>query len=531
MALSYNRVLLSACLLLLAGTVPLRAQDRAALCEDTAAPFFSATIRGALRIYFPARPGAILTEFVMPRPPDVKRVFVAGDAVAVLLAGSGREIAGEENVEVLNAGMADYNSGRVLDVVREVASFQPDLVVIMSGHNDSPRMEPCPDLSTSLMTRLRRFSPAYRKVPPQTRDALIAEDLYEKNLEKMAAALKPTGARVVFCTLPSNIRDMAPGVSFFPDNREMAAALIRYERGDFKGAMADFAALASSLPARAAGNYYMAGKAALAAGERAAARKYFSMALDTDWVGGRSTGRRNEAVRRVAAKYGAAVADLEADLLKRLVDASPGDQIFYDAVRWHRSFTPYFSALVGSASGMDGDEQAYAAAFSAGLKGSSGPEESAAVFVEMLSRCDEFRQGGQLSEPVMSGLEYLRNHAPGLLNERLSVLRNTRAFVDELSVSKQMRGHERLAKRIDLLWPFWLAHLGELHRRHREYAEAVACFDEALKLAPDYAFVRVYRGWAQALAGNRTAAEADFANLPDSLRRGGDNLRALLLPR
>jgi len=524
--------LFAACLALAASVVPVCASDRAYLCDAADGSFFGAVIRDPMRGYYPARPGSMLTEFFVPKPPEIRRVFVLGAEAAARSAGPGGLFSGEENVEVINAGMPLYNSRRVLDIVRELPKFQPDIAVIMTGNNDFPRLEPCPDFLTSLKIKTCRFSPYCRDAAPQDREASASVRIFEDNLDKMCSSLKEKGVRVVFCTLPANVRDMPPAGDLLPDIPLVAEALVKMERGDFKGTADAFLAAAALSPDRAAMLDYMAGKAYLASGDKTSAKKYFRIALEKDKAGGRSDESRNEAVRRAAINCGAALVDIDAELRGRIDGEYAGDDVFYDAVRWHAAFTPYFSDLVLDAAlpGAVAGQEA-SVSFKEGLSAPFDPAEFRDIFADVLVYCGGLGGSEGLSEQLMSRLEYLRRRAPALLESHLASYRQARAFAESIMADKGCGRPDAAYANIDALWPLIAAHMGELCRRHREYARALAFFDESLNRAPGNAFVRFYRGWTRALAGNSAAAEADFAGLSGRSGEAGANIRRLLLTR
>jgi len=86
--------------------------------------------------------------FVMPKKKGVYRVFVFGgssaaggiytvkgsisDQIQLRLA----DLLPERRVEVINAAIEGYGSIRVLALLRQAATFDPDLLIVYSGHND-----------------------------------------------------------------------------------------------------------------------------------------------------------------------------------------------------------------------------------------------------------------------------------------------------------------------------------------------------------------------------------------------------------
>jgi lysophospholipase L1-like esterase len=156
------------------------------------------------------------------------------------------------SVEVVNAAVAGYSSRRVLVALREVARYQPDLVIVYSGHNEwaerryySRLIEMNPWLfrlrerfaSTRLFSLISHWVSGVRHSSPVAVEPFLAgerrestemfavfskrvegagyatpeqiaqrDELYRLNLEEIARTAQGAGARVVFLTLTQNLR-------------------------------------------------------------------------------------------------------------------------------------------------------------------------------------------------------------------------------------------------------------------------------------------------------------------------------------
>jgi hypothetical protein len=210
-------------------------------------------------------------EFLAEKPPGLFRIFVIGDSTA---AGIPYQPAygfsgwlrrrligalGTERVEVVNAAVSGYGSRRVLVTLREIATHQPDVVVIYSGHNEmaerqfysrlygmNPRLFWLLEraVSTRIFTLLSRRLFMPRAPTPEEvarfarEDSLYATEmfgvttehsagrrhwtaadfarrdaLYRANIEEMVRVTRAAGARPVLLTLTQNFSDWPPGSS------------------------------------------------------------------------------------------------------------------------------------------------------------------------------------------------------------------------------------------------------------------------------------------------------------------------------
>lgn len=155
--------------------------------------------------------------------------------------------------EVINAGGISYASYRVANLMEELVNYQPDLFVIYTGHNEfleertygQLRDMPAALRSTvSLLARTRSWTAMTATlqklgIQPQgevkersqlrgevnalldrsaglnrySRDDLLRENIlqhYRVSLERTAALARSVGARVIFVTPASNLKDSSP---------------------------------------------------------------------------------------------------------------------------------------------------------------------------------------------------------------------------------------------------------------------------------------------------------------------------------
>lgn len=294
----------------------------------------------------------------------------------------------ETKWEVINAGGISYASYRVAALMEELARYQPDLFIVYSGHNEFLEERTYGDLRaasaarlrlTAVLARTRTYAlidraihPTIHGAPPPNRqlsqqlasevDAVLdhtagpssytrddekrAQILqhYEFNLRRMIDIARSAGARILFVTPASNLRDCSPFksqhragfspdlVQRFSDHTERGR---EREQDDPAGAIEEYQA-ALRIDDRFAEVHYRLGRQLLALDRRAEAAASFRRALDEDVCPLRAVSEIPEIVRRVGREMEAPVVDavrlLENNALRTLGHNNPGRESFVDHV-------------------------------------------------------------------------------------------------------------------------------------------------------------------------------------------------------
>jgi lysophospholipase L1-like esterase len=201
--------------------------------------------------------GRLDLELIVPTKGERRRVvLVGGSNTQVFPDGFLQEVldAGDpddSDYEVLNMGRSGYGSGRVAILLEQALVLEPDVVVIYCGHNEFVERGLAAELERSMggeagqaaaggLSRLR----IYRQLEEAMRGTAPAEAVgddvdptlqqeaswertevygaYERNLTRMVEASMAAGARVVLCTVVSNVFS-PPYVSILSDELEPAA--------------------------------------------------------------------------------------------------------------------------------------------------------------------------------------------------------------------------------------------------------------------------------------------------------------------
>lgn len=272
-------------------------------------------------------------------------------------------------VEVMGCGVGGLYSDGELAVLREVLDFDPDLVVLYSGHNEFHPRNVAALLDAAAhpwRARLRaalehtalgraslRAAEGDRRPAPSVADQapdhrpidgpeypLVVAHL-ASNVEQFCALCRQRRIPVVLCTAVSNLRDFPPMADVFapgtsaPDRERVRDLLTRAEAATAAGeAVAALALLdqAQAIDATPASLEFQRGQALLAVGRADEARRCFVRARDTDGRTNRATTEVNDVMRAWSGRDGVQVVDVEADFASRAPAGIVGAESIVDNV-------------------------------------------------------------------------------------------------------------------------------------------------------------------------------------------------------
>ena len=496
-------------------------------CNEVKKPFF-AEAAGEKGRFIPQRKEAQPDSFLMPKPAGTKRVFIVGESVAALL-GSGNNLSGKltrgqkllkkllgsaagpgATIEIINCGMGGYESYRINGVLEEVLKYSPDLVVALSGNNDTME-ETCPGLECELRRRKFRLYEKYFGISNTGREARkkAAMKLHESMLLKMAASAKKAGVPIVFCTLPAAVKDMPPRQPAPLESREFAQGYRLFYANRPAEALQKFKLGLAADPIEPFFNFYAA-KALEKLGREKEAAVYFSNALNFDSGMSRSGWERNTVIRRAAAAKGACVADLEKLFQNMAPGGLPGFAQFTDGMHWNVTHNKAVWEEIFRAAGrcgIKGFEK-----FTAGDQ-KDWTETPAGTALKRLGYAFSWVDEKNLSEAGLAELARIRTERPELLKNSGA----SREQLEKLLINNVWSAEQ--IKRLKDLYPFFLAHLAETERRAGNYPGALSLADKALALKPGHPLLRLVR--VQALADTGGKAEAEFLALTEERSLGG----------
>ncbi len=335
--------------------------------------------------------------FAREPAPGTRRVFCLGGSTTfgrpyddtTSFCGWLRELLPEADPssswEVINAGGISYASYRVAKLMDELTAYRPDLFVVYTGHNEFLERRTYATLvatpeavrglgavlaRTRTFTVLRRLvspsrtdadsaaSPAVERLPAEVAtilDRSVGPSAYRRddefrrrvfehfryNVERMVEIARSCGARIVFVTPASNLRDCSP---FKSERRDGLSAEERGRFDDHLGAATaahrdgeNRAALerldhSLALDDRHAGAWFLRGRVLLALGRTDDARVAFDRARDEDVCPLRAPPEIRRTIVETASRLDVPVVDFAARVEDVAQHGIPGEDVFLDHV-------------------------------------------------------------------------------------------------------------------------------------------------------------------------------------------------------
>jgi tetratricopeptide (TPR) repeat protein len=516
--------------------------------EDIANPFF-APDPSRPGWYRADRAGAKESSFPAVKSTDTFRVFVIGGSIASLLQTDGRSgelaqalqsVLPSRKVEVLNCGMAGYDSYREALIEQEILEYSPDLIVLLTGHNEGIASAPIPIWIMRAQERLGRLS-AYRALVKTLRpddgeetarsDALAdARDAaFARNLGDNLRHARERGVPVAVVVPPRNYREPVElGRTLY--DAEFVPGWLRFLKGDYAGArrfwkesLASDAGAGASPSARKAFTWGFIARAEENLGLPDDARSSFEQAALYDRAS--ICGAVCQGIlRRVAAGEGGFV--VEADRMFRALayPRMPGLETFNDRMHWKPEFNCLMSAEIIASMRADAKlgalpwDAARARALSASCIKPGGPVGAADdlrtlsyVLMEL-----SWPNRRQLSTTAVFYLQALRRRRPAWFKDVPALIKMTE--------NPQTRVYGLTMAPDDVILPRFYWHIGEVLMLEKDYAGAAGNFSRALELDPRLTWARLSLAVAETLRGGKKRALAAFqaaiARAEDDPRRG-----------
>lgn len=316
-----------------------------------------------------------------PRPADSFRILAFGESTVQgvpegaygftsFLAHELRRLVPGRALELHNLAQAGVGSASVRDAFAHSLDAEPDLAIVLMGHNEFLvaertrgwrgallRLRERSQLATALARALGRdvapepplpdaIAPVWQGSDAQR--AVIEE--FRANLDAIGAMARERGIPLILCTAPANLADWPPAFLRVerPDAAEHAEAVrsLRALLAEGRSAQArDEARIARQRFGDDAMLLYLEGRALRAQGELAQARELFRRALDRDLVPRRALGSMNELVRAAAQQPGVQLVDAVQLFAQDAADGLVGFELVCD--NCHP--TPRGHALIGRA--------------------------------------------------------------------------------------------------------------------------------------------------------------------------------------
>ncbi|GAB4039389.1 tetratricopeptide repeat protein [Spirosoma jeollabukense] len=284
----------------------------------------------------------------------------------------------DRNFEIINISLTAVNSYTVYGFAKDVVNYEPDAVLIYSGHNEyygalgvgstehiggNPqlvntllylRQFRLVQLMTNVYEKLHRTAGGDKAGEGGTRIKLMVAEqkiafdsaLYQRgveqfrhNLEATLALLAQHGIPVFVSNLVSNEKDLKPFVSFpvgrtaFPGfNQQYALGVAAYNRKNFSDAYTYFKAANQIYTGHARCHYYL-GQTAYLQGDFSQAKTYFDEAKDLDGLRFRAPNSFNKILYQLCSNYkNAHLVDAKATFERKSANGIIGDALILEHV-------------------------------------------------------------------------------------------------------------------------------------------------------------------------------------------------------
>ena len=324
--------------------------------------------------------------FAAVKPPDGLRIFTVGGSSAfgfpwgvhTSFSGVLQDVLThaypDRRIEVINAAGVSYAMHRLNLVVRELVEYEPDVLIVYSGHNEFIEydfFEALRERSSvtnkfnHAVSHLRTsgalhsilagtgtastpvsedFSMVVERVDqvwesPAARAAIVEN--YRDGLVQLIRTAHEHGTRVLVATVPCNLRDWRPQRSvvgeFASDSQRRiwqehyAAGQSHLATGELRQAVAELEN-ALGLAPRHADTHFLLGQANEQLGQWEPSRRSFESAADYDATPIRRLSQVNRAIREVANQEGALLVDVESIFMESSENGLVGFELIEDYV-------------------------------------------------------------------------------------------------------------------------------------------------------------------------------------------------------
>ena len=433
----------------------------------------------------------------------------------------------ERHVESVNASGVSYAMHRLNIVSDELLQYEPDVLLVYSGHNEfiepeffealkrqsraRTRLEyslahsriyslmrgaveewrnESPSTSQQFEARVRRDET--RVFSRQEKEVIVAE--FRWRLERLVRRAQESGVKVVLATVPCNLREWRPSTSTTEvrltddEHRQWSEAFLtgkrRLESGDFEAVIASLEPAARLAPGHAETEFFLA-QAYEGLARWDDARSAYQRACDAEASPSRRVSGINEVIREVAHQYGALLVDVDRDFKQRSEHGLVGFNLIEDYVHptregheiiaWH-----IWDAIEGA--GWFGNKKS----------------ASRALFDRLIA---------ERGRPIIKGkarwflnqgvvLQHQGNHEAAIEKYRQALARSPDYPLAMLNLGDLLTRTEKYTEAVVLL-----QRLSELDPKSGEprnnlgnalqglgrFEEAVTHYQEALRIKPDYA--------------------------------------------
>jgi lysophospholipase L1-like esterase len=343
--------------------------------------------------------------FLVEKPENGYRIFCLGASTTIgypymfnasypsLLRDRLMTVFPDKKIEVVNLGITAVNSYAIADIARDAVRYDPDLLIVYTGHNEFYgalgvgsteyvgksrsivrlylflRNVKIVELIRDALFAFRSMVRAdevvrghtlmeemvgSQTIPYGSPDYTVAKENYRRNLLEVVRIAGKGDVDVLLSTLTMNLRDQSPFVSVSSATLNDADARAWKQRFDTGMAAQNAGDCENALPSyrealridsTRADLHYRLAQCYDKTGDVRRASVHFQSANDFDALRFRAASEFNDVIREVSASGGTPLADIEAVVKKHSPDGIPGTNLFWEHV--HPNFDGYF--LMGKA--------------------------------------------------------------------------------------------------------------------------------------------------------------------------------------
>lgn len=343
---------------------------------------------------FTDRPWFEDTEFHRAKQPGVYRIFMVGASTTRGFPYTGRTISysgllqlilrdvlPSQRVEVVNAGYDALSSFGVLDLTSQILEYQPDLVVVYTGHNEfighfgvnsainygqnrnvirlvtflfHSRVYQAMERTAVKLRSFNLADPSRRSQVNLFRSMLseqnmtwnesqhrVAERNYEENLKELIRQARSKNVGVVLLTLVSNLRDFSPVRTGFSEDidperkqnllEELKRGKEALDRGKYAEAVERFQHVVGQDP-RYADAHFGLGRAFDHLEDWERAKAHYLLAREHDRLHLRACLKFNRIIEQVGAEEQVPVLDLVTEFERASPEGLVGEDLFLEHV-------------------------------------------------------------------------------------------------------------------------------------------------------------------------------------------------------
>ena len=474
---------------------------------DIYKPLFAKDLKKG--IYVSYREEGHAETFSVFKSPDTVRIFIIGGSVA---GGWGsddftttlKEIVPDKNFEIINCGMGGYDSYRVSLIAKEIVSYEPDLVIVLSGNNEFYEKAKI-NLWGYYANKSLRGLWIYRKLQNYLLRWLDDRDLlykrsakqklvdYERNIRRIVKMVKAKNVPIILGTLPVNFRDCPPDDARFLDKQFLLGKFL-LESGDYLEAIDVFKDVINQNSDNSLG-YYFLGRAYDKGGDYLKAKENYLTAVSLSVTWNRAKPGSNAIIRQICEEKAVVLADLELEFMNISLHGLLGREQFYDSCHfWDEYYSVVTRVIVNEI--FKDEALSY-------ILGSSRYKLDYPLFSFDFTPLKKRRiNEDDIESAIKVAMWESGIGSDNTLNERAVLYLKTVYLIDTDSLwgikdSKEKikalfftensyKGYfDQFDTNFDAYWPQIFYHIGETYRRLKLYKESLIYFNEAIVLDED----------------------------------------------